>query len=436
MSTSADSLLQLVVESAAVPLLEGTARDLEIPVVRGKATVLLGMRRTGKSSLLMQRAYGKMAKGGATREQIALFNFDNIAFEDFTGRDLLALVEAWRKQFPQMRTAKLYLFLDEIQQIQRWERALRELIESPLIDVTVTGSSAKLLSTEISTSLRGRSLATEVWPFSLRETLRHTAHSVPANWPVTKRAQSELESLFERYVVRGGFPEVVTLPDLTWSKVLREYLDVTLMRDVIERHSVSNPNALRTFVRQLLRASGRKVSINKMSRDMASQHIEVGKNTLHDYVAYLQDAYCFFFVPIFSDSVRKQQVNPKKCYSIDPGFVNANTAPGHFDRGLALETLVYIELRRRGHQPFYGDFGRGEIDFIIGSDGEPSALMQVAWSIADETTRARELKPLWDAAKKWPKAKLTVVTAYETDQLKDNRHHIEVVPFYRWALQG
>jgi uncharacterized protein len=427
---------QLVADSVAFEFPDSSERDMRFHFLRGKAEVLIGMRRTGKSFLLYQHAKA-LLNDGIAREQIAFFNFDNLAFTGFDGNDLLALTEAWFKRFPHARAKRLTLLLDEIQQVASWERAVRELIETKNLQLMLTGSSAKLLSQEIATSLRGRSVSMEVWPFSLRESMELTGAEIPLAWPLARQKTTALRRSFETYFATGGFPEVLRLNHQDRKRVLSEYIDVTLMRDVVERHRVGNVLALKRFVAQLLRLSGRKISINKIASDFASQGIDVSKNTLYDFQAYLEDTFFFFSVPIFSDSPRKQQVNPKKGYAIDPALVRANTFASSDDNGQHLENLVYIELRRRGQAPHYLVTKTGkEVDFVVYRNDGSLELIQVAWSLADTETKARELRAFSSALEEYPNAHCTLVTAYESEDLRIGRKHVHIVPYFEWTLRA
>jgi uncharacterized protein len=289
--------------------------------------------------------------------------------------------------------------------------------------------------------LRGRSVSTQVWPFSLGETMRFLNEKIPKVWPASTKTKTALATAFDRYFLSGGFPEVIPLEPQNRKRVLSEYVDVTLVRDVIERHEVSNVHALRRFVAQLIRLFGRKISVNKIAAGFASQGVDVSKNTLYDFQAYLEDAYFFFFIPIFSDSPRKQQVNPKKGYAIDPALVRANTLGGASDYGLHLENLVYIELRRRGLSPSYFVSKRGsEVDFVVQHETGELEFIQVAWSIVDAEARQREVRAIEDAKAEYPNAIFTVLTAYESETITRTTQRkvnaTRVLPYYEWALRS
>lgn len=431
-----DELKEVIAEATRLPIPPTVSREVELLRGVGKADVLIGMRRTGKSSILFQEA-SKAIEAGASRGQIAYFNFDNLAFTDFRGADLLRLVETWMATQPKAERSTPLLLLDEIQQIDGWERATREMIESKRARIMITGSSAKLLSQEIATSLRGRSLSTEVWPFSLSEAMKLWNIAIPKRWPLSRSENARIGNTFDRYFESGGFPEVLSLTANHRDRVLSEYVDIALLRDVIERFRVSNVVALKRLVAQLMRSSGRRVSINKFSQDFSSQKIEVSKNTLYEYQAHLEDAFVFFSVPIFSESPRKQQTNPAKNYAIDPALVRANTL-GASDKGLALETLVYIELRRRGLAPtYYISPQKREVDFVTRDKTGSLTFYQVAWSIFDDReTQMREIKALSDARKEFPDATFVAVTSHDSGRIQyEDGLIVHVIPYYRWVLQ-
>ena len=197
---------------------------------------------------------------------------------------------------PSAREQGAFLFFDGIQAVPGWSRFLRRVLDAERVRVYVSGSSAKLLSREVSTELRGRGHAVEMLPFSFGETVRHAGVALPSSLPGAQM-RSRLEALFSRYLDVGGFPAVQELDEPTRVQTLQDYVELVLLRDIIERHRMSNVVAARSFVRAVLQSSARLFTVNKTHHALRSQGIEVGKDTLHALLGHLEDAFLAFAVP-------------------------------------------------------------------------------------------------------------------------------------------
>ena len=219
-------------------------------------------------------------------------------------------------------------------------------------------------------------------------------------------------------------------------RILQEYVDVVILRDVVERHGVGNLAPLRYLIRHLLGAPACAFSVNRFHNDLKSQGIACGKNSLHDYLAHLEDACLVQSISLDSRSVRQRQVNPRKIYPIDTGLARAFRHGAGMDRGRLLETLVFLDLRRRGMQIAYFRSAQGfEVDFLARSaDGELQAI-QVAETIVDANTRQRELRALESAMTERKLARGTLVTLDEEERIDTASGPIEVVPAWRWLLR-
>jgi predicted AAA+ superfamily ATPase len=291
-----------------------------------------------------------------------------------------------------------------------------------------------MLSREIATSLRGRSLATELFPFSFREFLRHHEAEPERGRVPGKKQRSSIEHQFREYFRVGGFPEVQGIDAALHRRVLQDYLDVVLLRDIVERHGIGNVVALRRLMRWLLSAPARLFSINKLHADFRSQGIQVGKDSLHEFVDHFHDAYLFFPVTIHTSSERVRQSNPRKVYPVDTGLVTAAAPTGGWGTGQLLETLVFLELRRNGHAISYYRHGDGtEVDFVV-ETARGLDLVQVSADIGTEETRARELRALAPAMTALGLKRATVVTLTANEEVTLDTGKVRIVPFWMWAL--
>ena len=344
-----DIVRQKIVDSIAAPVPGFTRRDVRLPGVKNKAVAVIGMRRTGKTTFLWQVISDRLAKGTA-REGLLYFSFEDERLADVRAQDLGVLVEEYYRLHPEWRDRKRATFLlDEIQVVPGWETFARRLLDTEKVDLFLSGSSARLLSREVATSMRGRAMEALVHPFSFREYLRHLGRE-PKTDPdrLPKAARSALEKDLRTYLAQGGFPEAQGDGQRDRHELLTSYVDVALLRDVVERHAVSHPVALRWMVRQLLSNAARPFSVNRFYGDLKSQGFHIGNDTLHAYLGYLEDAFLVRAISIATDSERRRMVNPRKAYPVDPGLISVCDRSGRGQVGHALETCVLLELERRG----------------------------------------------------------------------------------------
>jgi predicted AAA+ superfamily ATPase len=431
-------LLRQKILDAQAALLPGlTRRDVWCPAVAGKALAVIGTRRAGKTSFLWQLLADRHAQGTA-REGLLYFSFEDERLAGMRTADLDLLVEEYFSLHPQWRDGqRCTFFLDEIQLVSGWELFVRRLLDTENIELFVSGSSAKLLSREVATSMRGRALEAVVTPFSFREALRHAGRepSRSAN-RLTKAEHSQLTHDLAEYLRVGGFPEAQGMDTRTRHELLRNYVDVVVLRDVMERHNLSQPQILRWLVQQLLGNAAGAFSIHKFFSDLRSRGTAVGKDTLHQMLAHLEDAFLLSTVGLATDSARRRQVNPRKIYPVDTGLMALFDPSGKPNVGHALETAVLHELHRRGAAVDYvltpGGF---EVDFCARWPEGQVWLVQVCADLSDAPTLARELRALEDARASWPEARMMLVALY-TPAVANLPPGIELHRATTWLLEA
>ena len=427
---------QKIVDSLSTPVPPFTRRDLHIPAVPGKALAVIGTRRTGKTTFLWQVLSDRLNQG-TPREGLLLFSFEDERLAGMTAADLSLMVEEYYRLNPEWRDRKrAVFFLDEIQVVPGWEMFARRLLDTENVDLFFSGSSARLLSREVATSMRGRAMEVLVLPFSFREFLRHHGQEPTGSVEdLPKSKRSTLESNLHDYLVNGGFPEAQGTGTRDRVELLRGYVDVVLLRDVIERHQVSHPTALRWMTRQLLGNAAGTFSVNKFHRSLRSQGISVGKDTLHNYLSYLEDAFLVRIVSIATDSERQRMVNPRKVYPVDMGLIPIFDRSTKSNIGHALETAVYLELERRGAEVSYVRSASAgyEVDFLARHPDGHTALIQVCVSLEDPDVLQREVRSLIDAAARYPRASLHIITLNRGAR-EDVPHKIHVHSAVAWLL--
>ncbi len=379
----------------------------------GKATVIIGMRRSGKTYFLHQIRQEKHKQEKIPRERLPYINLEDERLAGMGVTHLSALVESYYRRFPEFRNQHTVTWcFDEIQNLSGWERFIRRLLDTEKVEIFLTGSSATLLSREIATAMRGRAWEVPILPFSFREFLAHRGVSFPENLQmITTAKRSQFEALLLDYLKTGGFPEVQGMDNATRFRLLSDYVDVVILRDIVERHQVRNVTSLRWLVRHVLGNPGSLFSVEKFYRSLRSQGLSVSKDTLHELLKYLEDSFLVRISWMESTSERQRMVNPRKIYPIDPGFIPIFDRSGKSNLGHALETVVRVELERRGYSVTYVRIGNGyEVDFLARSPSGEQTLIQVCADLTDEETRSREVRALEQAVAKFSRAQPVLLT--------------------------
>lgn len=375
---------------------QSTPRTAAFGDAENLVKVAIGMRRAGKTYFALQKVLALLEQG-IPLESILYINFEDDRLLPMDHKAMGKLIDTFYTLFPENHSRTTYLFFDEVQNIPEWALVIRRLFDSKKAQLYITGSSAKLLSKEIATSLRGRSIETEIWPFSFLEFLDAHKQTIPKA-PFGKKALDLLRQHLLTYLDIGGFPGVQPLHPAARLQTLQGYVETVILRDIIERHKVTNVQLLRYMITTLIKNAAAPFSINKFYNDIKSQGYKVGKDTLYTYLSYVEDAYLLFAVPHFSESIRELQTTPKKIYVIDSGLLRANTFSQADNFGKEFENLIYVDLRRQGKDVYYYKTKSGyEVDFVVTSKNEKPKLLQVAWDINDPETLEREERALRDA---------------------------------------
>jgi predicted AAA+ superfamily ATPase len=404
-----------------------------------KATVVIGMRRSGKTCFVHQLR-GERVAGGTPLEHLPYVNLEDDRLADMRASDLPLLLDEFYLRHPSLRGGKVPVLwcLDEIQAVPGWERFVRRMLDSESVEVVLTGSSAALLSREIATALRGRAWSVVIHPFAFDETLRHAGNAVPdPGRAASARERSLIERAFLDYLAAGGFPEAQGRPTATRNQLLRDYVDVAILRDIVERHSVTNVAGLRWLVRHLLGNPAGRFSVEKFHASLKSQCIPIGRDTLHELLSHVQDCFLVRTVWMESASERQRMVNPRKVYPVDPGLIAVFDRTGRANVGHALETVVMLELeRRRAEVTYVLTAGGHEIDFLARHPDGREELIQVCADASGGETADRELRALVDAHATFPRATRRLLTATQGGLPRAVPRGVVAEPAWKWILRG
>ena len=372
---------------------------------------LTGVRRSGKSSMTVQLALGRL-------EETFFFNFEDPIF--FPGASvevldqLLFLYEEETGKMPKL------VILDEIQNVQGWERWVRKAIDLGHYQIVVTGSSSHLLSSEIATAISGRVIEQTIWPLSLSEYLIFLG-----NTPSSKGAW--LRAL-ENYLRWGGFPKIILTPDENDRIILlKQYLSDIVLRDVVARHSIKNQKALHQIVSFYLTGLSCLHSYNSLRKAF-----EISIELASTLTGYLTQAFLVFEMSRYHPNLKVQARDPKKIYVIDTGLRTVSLQSDREDWGRLAENAVYLELRRRGKQAFYYKQAQ-EVDFVITELGKPIDAIQVCYSdLEDQETRNREINALLECLQTLELPSGKILTLSLEDMFFKEGKAIHLIPLYQW----
>jgi len=393
--------------------------------------IITGVRRSGKSSLMKLLCDDLLRNSDISENNILYLNFEDERFIPFTFEDFEPLYETFIEL--ENPKGKIYMFLDEIQNISGWEKWLNRLYEFEDVKTFVTGSNASLLSSEISTALTGRNRQIVNWPFSLRESLRLKGITFDAKSIYKRQNKVEIKRRFNEYLELGGFPEVLKIEDTT---LLDQYYKDIIYRDVIARYGIKNVQEIRELTLFLAANPGTLQSFKNMQRIIGVK----SQNTVKNYLEALNNVYLFFSVDMFDYSLKRQIYNPSKIYCIDVAL--SNTISFKFSRNIGhiYENVVFLELLRRNKELYYWRSGKGrEVDFVIKQGLRIIEAIQVCFSLANEKTKKREIQALIEAKDELQPDLLTVITDNEESTVTVESSHgqaeINIIPLWKWLLQ-
>ena len=401
---------------------------------RNNATVVAGMRRTGKTYFTYQRMK-ELLDDGLPLERIVYVNFDDERLAGLKVDDLHLLTDIHAEMFPDAAQEKCYYFLDELQDVKGWEKFARRLIDSHRVQLCLTGSSSRMLSQDIATEMRGRSVLQEIFPLSFSEYLIY--NGIYKEIPTLLDAptvRGKLKHHFADYFRVGGFPDVQGVRDSERIATLQDYVNAVVYRDIVERHEIPSVPALKFVLQYLLHNFGRKVSTRAISGILKQEGLPSDRAALSDYLSYYKDAYFAYPVSLRTDSLARRRTNPDKYYLIDTGLIGAAKFKDDAEKGWLLENFVYNTLRRDNPKvEYYLTESGKEVDFLVTDAAtHEKRLIQVTWEMSDKATFEREYAALVQAKSETCIADCTIVTWEDERDLDDG---IKVVPAWKWAMR-
>lgn len=408
-------------------------RSLQLPLNKQRIVTVTGVRRCGKSSLL-HLTINRLLASGVDKEQILYIGFDDERLANMDVSDFDEILQAYRLMYPDRPLSSVYMFFDEIQIVKGWELFVLRVYKSYCKNVYVTGSTAQMLSGEMSSALRGWPDEYTEYPLSFKEFIAFKG--VKAN-RYTEEGAALMANMFKSYLLTGGFPQAVLANVETERvKLLQAYFNTMLFRDMIEHYNISaSPSVVRYFLKRVFNNITKPSSVNNIYNDLKSQGLKLSKDSLYQWLDYACNISLLHKVPKYSKSIIKQSTSLSKYYVVDFALAKSVLLPQSEEKGKALENAVYMHLARHlneNEQIYYFNEG-AECDFVIANDEGVKELIQVCWEL-DEFNTPRECGGLCAASAATGCKKASIVTCNQAQSIHYGDLQINVVASWDFML--
>ena len=407
-------------------------RSTQLPLDGNRIVTVTGIRRCGKSSLL-GLTINRLLQQGTPKERILYVGFDDERFLSMSPENFDELLQAYREMYPDTSLKDVYMFFDEIQLIEDWELFVLRVYKNYCKHIYITGSTAKMLSEEMASALRGWPDEYREYPLSFKEYLAFKG--TKAN-PFSEAGKAKMAVSFRGYCEEGGFPEVVLEKSkIEKVKILQSYFNTMLFRDMVEHYHIgASPSVVRYFLKRVMNNLTKPTSVNNIYNDWKSQGLKVSKDSLYLWLDYACNIFMFRKVEKYDKSMVKQRSAPAKYYVADIALRNAVLLPESEDAGKALENIVYLNLERTlGEEDgiFYF-YESKECDFVVKKGERVAELIQVCWTLNDDNVE-REIGGLIAASSVTGCKQGKIITFSQRETFERDGIRIEVMPI--WEME-
>lgn len=420
---------EIIQESQKYQLDTVYPRAGSIPIDIDKIITLIGPRRAGKTFELYNTIKSLLANG-VRPAQILYINCEDERFSHSV-EELDTLLKAYQELHPDIILSECYFFFDEIQLFEKWDRFIRRMNDSISQHIFLTGSNAKLLSTEIATQLRGRSLSYKVLPLSFAEYCE-VKHINTTQYD--RKSQALRFNAIAEFLQYGGFPEILKLDESLKIKTLQEYFNVMMYRDLVERFGIKNVALLKYFIKRLFASATKEFSINKIFNELKTAGYKLSKDILYEYAGYCEAIFMVVVVKKYAHSILHQELSEKKLYVIDNGLYNALSSKFSKDIGKLMEQAVLHQLMHSDGEIFFHK-EKFECDFIIKNGVDITKAIQVCYNMDDDETRTREFHGLCEACRTYGLTSGIIITYEEEGEEEIEGIQIQKIPLMKWLLE-
>lgn len=403
---------------------------LEKRLASEQVKVIVGARRSGKSYIMKQLAKWLMEKKGVSKFNILIVNFEDPRFANLNTTLLQEIFDFYLETY--QPKGEIYIFLDEVQEVEKWEKWVRTMQELGKANLIISGSNSKLLSGELATVLTGRHLDMTVMPLSFREFLNFSGLKIKNKREII-RNDRQLKILFNEYLKFGSFPLVVLGQDK--ENILLSYFDDIVNKDLIKRYKIRKTQEIKSLLKLYLSNISTPITFSS-----SGKFLNISVVSVERFSAYLEASYAVFFLKRFSFKVKEQEKSPRKVYAVDTGLANMVGFRFSENLGRFAENLVFLELKRRTYlNPwmeiyYWKSLGQEEVDFLVKEEKKVKQLLQVCWDVQDQNTKKREVKALLKAMKEFGLKRGTVITQDFEGEEKFEEKKIQYVTLRSWLL--
>ena len=421
----------LIDKKEDIKRLEVVERKFEAKPTKDFAIAIIGPRRAGKSFT----CYYLIKKWNLKDEDYLFVNFEDDEIRNMEREKIVKCIQAHTEIYGREPT---YLFFDEIQNLDNWQSFIYSLVEKKRYFIFITGSSSKLLSKEIATQLRGRSLSRVIFPFSFEEFLIFSKFQIKEIYSTIEIAK--IKNYLTDYLKRGSFPQVV-LGEIDGKTFAREYVNVVLYKDLVERFKIENIDAARFLLYSIIENFSKEFSVNNVFRQMKQKKMEVSNKVLYNYLSYIQEVFFSFLVKKFYYSYRKSELSIPKVYLNDVGIASNFSRYAFSENiGRLMENLVFLELKKLELENkidcvyYWKDYQQNEVDFVLKEGLEVKQLVQVTYASGKDEIDKREVRSLLKASELLKCNDLLIITWDYEDNIKVNDKLIKYIPLWKWLI--
>lgn len=414
---------------------ETVERDVKVDLSADKIIVIAGVRRAGKTYLLFD-IIKKLVAARTPRKNILYINFDDDRLINLTSSDLDDMLSIYLEFSGPEKNKDIFLFLDEIQNVKNWELWVRRIYDSKKYRIFITGSSSKLLSREIATTLVGRNITYTLYPFSFKEFLVARGIKIDKKLLYGEERHT-INALANEYLINGGFPEIAFKKEKeTRQRIISAYYDAILYRDIISRYRVEDANRLEMVFRYAINTYSSAFSTVKLHSYFKSQNLGISRQTISNFVKFGEQTFLFYQLLQFFKGFKRSNQSRKKLYVVDNAVIGLMIS--NLEYGRLLENTVFIELlRMKERNPSveinYLSSKEGEVDFVISEGGLVKELIQVTYEL-NQNNMERELRPLLSAMKHLRPKRSIVITFDPVNKGMVVEKGVETLTFVQWAL--
>jgi predicted AAA+ superfamily ATPase len=395
----------------------------------GQVLSLIGARRAGKSFLMRQIAKKLMAEG-LDKNSVLIINFEDPRFSELNLKTLQQIYEVYQEELEPRE--KPFIFLDEVQEVEGWEKWVNAMHELRKARIIISGSNAKLLSRDLATLLTGRHLDLYVWPLSFVEYLKFEGCTIKSELDIVDKKVT-LRRLLRQYFETGAFPEVALSEKK--KEILLAYFEDILTKDLIIRYKVKKHGKLNTLAKYYLTNISNPITFRSLSR-----FLELSTDSVEKFSNYFETCFLLFFLKRFSFKIKEQEKSSRKVYAIDTGLSNTVSLSTGPNWGRMAENIIFLELRRkqainpRLELCYWKDEQQREVDFVLKEKLRVKQLIQVCWNVNNIQTKEREVKNLLKAMREFKIKEGLIITEDHREEIKIGGGEIKFSPIIRWLL--